>query len=189
MNRNYSKSVKSQLRLNNAPVVRQDVGGFFSHWCQDVTWREIVSFCPPVLNPDLRRPFEITQPPVCSQVVYQRQWARGERKPQNTKLFIETNSEQEGKYLVSSTANGRRRWSSPRLKWGGTAGPLFSDRMVHSVGSLQEAQHHRHKHTHSLSLSHMHAHIHTNTHTHVCPHLHGHSHKNHNIPLLLWMFY
>lgn len=42
--------------------------------------------------------------------------AWGERKPQNTKLFIETNSDPEGKYLVSSAANSRRCWSSPWLK-------------------------------------------------------------------------
>lgn len=120
------------------------------------------------LNPGLMRPSEITWPPMCSGVFYQRQRARGERKPQNTKLFIETNSEQEGKYLVSSAANGRRCWSSPRLKWGGTAGPLFLNRMVHSVGSLQEAQHHRHKHTHILALSHMHEHTHTHVFARTC---------------------
>lgn len=146
-----------------------------------------MSFCPPGLNLGLMGASEITWPPMCSGVFYQRQWARGEEKPHNTKLFIETNSEQEGKYLVSSVASGRRCWRSPRLKWGGTAGLLCSDRMVHSVGSLQEAQHHRHKHTHTHSPSLTHACTHT--HTHVCLHIHGHSHKNHNIPLLLWMFY
>lgn len=90
------------------------------------------------------------------------------------KLFIETNSEQEGKYLVSSAANGRRCWSSPRLKWGETAGPLFAERMVHSVGSLLEAQHRRHTgHTHILLLAHMHA----CTHVHVCLHMHAHPQK------------
>lgn len=136
--------------------------------------------------PDLRRPFEITQPPVCSQVFYQRQWARGERKPQNTKLFIETNSEQEGKYLVSSTANGRRCWSSPRLKCVGGEQPAlcFQTEWCTPWGHCRRPNI-TDTSTHILSLSHMHAH----KHTHVCLHLHGHSHKNHNIPLLLWMFY
>ena len=111
---------------------------------------------------------------MCSGVIYQRQRARGERKPQNTKLFIETNSEQEGKYLVSSAANGRRCWSSPRLKWGGTAGPLFGDRMVHSVGSLQEAQHHRHKNTHTHILR-LYTHACTHTYMFACTCMHTHT--------------
>lgn len=100
------------------------------------------------------------------------------RKPQITKLLIDTNSRQKGKYLVSSAASGWWCWSSPRLKLGGTAGPLFVDRMVHSVGSLQEAQHHRHKDrdTHSPSLTHMH--------THVCLYMHSQTHTQKTITFL-----
>lgn len=161
---------------------------FFSLYkCQDVTQRQTVksSFLPG-LNLGFTQLSEITRPPVCSRVFHQRQRARGERKPQNTKLFIETNSEQEGKYLVCSAAYGRRCRSSPRFKWGGTAGPLFSDRMVHSVGSLQEAQHHRREHTHSLSFSLSLSHTCMHTYTHVCCPAHAWTlTKNHNIPVLL----
>ena len=45
---------------------------------------------------------------------------------------------------------------------GETASPLFADRMVHSVGSLQEAQNHWHEHEHT------HAHILSPSHTHAC---------------------
>lgn len=64
-------------------------------------------------------PCEYVWPPVSSGVLYQKQKARGERKPQSTNLFIETNSEQKGKYLVSSAANTEWFWDSPQLKSGG----------------------------------------------------------------------
>lgn len=40
-----------------------------------------VSLRPPELNLNLTRPSEITRPPACSRVFYQRQQAGGERKP------------------------------------------------------------------------------------------------------------
>lgn len=92
---------------------------------------------------------EITWPPVCPGDSYLKQRTRGERKSPNIKLFIETNSVQEKQYLVRLAANGRRCRNSPRLELGGTAGPLSADRMVHSVGSLQEARHQRHTDTHT----------------------------------------
>lgn len=50
---------------------------------------------------------------------------------------------------------------------GGTAGPLLTDRMVHSVRSLQEAQHQTqaHTHTHPPSLTHTRLAARTWTHT------------------------
>lgn len=145
--------------------------GFFSplYKCQDVTQRQTVksSFLPG-LNLGFTQLSEITRPPVCSRVFHQRQRARGERKPQNTKLFIETNSEQEGKYLVCSAAmvgvvgavhgsSGgeqpalcfRTEWCTP---WGHCRRPNITDASTHTVSPSLFL---------SLSLLHMHAHIHT----------------------------
>lgn len=104
-------------------------------------------------------------PPVSSRVLYQKQRARGERKPQSANLFIETNSEQKGKYLVSSAVNGQQCWGSPQLKSGGNSrlfvcGQNGALRGVTAGGPTSQTQ------GHTNDCLHIHSHRHTQTHMH-----------------------
>lgn len=118
-NQSGSVLVKCQYKKQYSHRGMVDCRFIFPYKSQYVIWGEIVTNEAPVIqflflgkNKTPHHGCWIYH--LCAQESSNQKFgARGERKSQNTKLFIETNSEQKGKYLVSSAANSRRCWSSP----------------------------------------------------------------------------